>query len=66
MSPIEKIEDRIWNLKNEIHEIKEYIISDYCQQCRQMYAKLYNLESELKVLQDERDRISEASEHPRY
>jgi hypothetical protein len=61
MSPIEKIEDRIWNLKNEIHEIKEYIISDYCQQCSKMYAKLYNLESELKVLQDERDRVSEAS-----
>jgi hypothetical protein len=61
MNPIEKIEDRIWNLKNEIHEVKEYVISDYCEQCAKMYAKLYNLESELKVLQDERDRFSEAS-----
>jgi hypothetical protein len=61
MSPIEKIDDRIWNLKNEIHEVKEYIISDYCQQCSKIYAKLYNLESELKVLQDERDRLSQAS-----
>lgn len=66
MSPIQKIEDRIWNLKNEIHEVREYVISDYCEQCARMYAKLYNLQSELKALEDERDRLSQTSEHPRY
>jgi hypothetical protein len=59
MSPIETINTRIWNLKNEIHEVKDYIISDYCQQCSKMYAKLYNLQQDLLELENERDRLVE-------
>lgn len=55
------LENRIWTLKNEIHETREYISSDYCVQCSKMYAKLYNLEQELAELQNERDRISKES-----
>jgi len=61
MNQINQINDKIWNLKNQIHEIKEYIISDYCDQCSKMYAKLYNLEAELKALEDERNRFSQTS-----
>lgn len=44
------LEDRIWNLKKEIHETRAYLSSDCCTQCSKMYAKLYNLEQELNDL----------------
>ena len=55
------LEDRIWNLKNEIHETKAYLSSDCCTQCSKMYAKLYNLEQELIGLENECNRLTKES-----
>ena len=55
------LEDQIWNLKNQIHEARDYLSSDYCVQCARTYANLHNLEQELIELQNERDRLTEES-----
>jgi hypothetical protein len=61
MNNLTDLEDRIWNLKNQIYEAKDYLISDYCVQCARTYAHLHNLEQELIELQNERDRLSKES-----
>ena len=61
MNNLTDLEDRIWNLKNQIYEAKDYLISDYCTQCSRIYANLYNLEKELIELQNERDRLIKKS-----
>ena len=53
--------NNLTNLKNQIHEAKDYLISDYCTQCSRVYANLYNLEQELIELQNERDRLIKES-----
>jgi len=47
----EKIYDNIARIKEEIWETREYISSDYCRKCSEMYTKLFRLEQELNGLQ---------------
>jgi hypothetical protein len=47
----EKIYDKIARIKEEIWETKEYISSDYCRKCSEIYTKLFRLEQELTGLQ---------------
>ena len=47
----EKIFNRISQLKEDIWETKDYIGSDHCKKCSEMYTKLFLLEQELKGLQ---------------
>jgi hypothetical protein len=47
----EKIYDKIAQIKEEIWETREYISSDYCRKCSEMYTKLFRLEQELTGLQ---------------
>jgi hypothetical protein len=47
----EKIYNRIFDLRNQIYEIKDYISSDFCKKCSDMYTKMFVLEQELKGLQ---------------
>ena len=61
MNNLTSLEDQIWNLKNQIHEVRDYLSSDYCMQCARMYANLHNLEQELIELQNERDRLAKKS-----
>jgi hypothetical protein len=46
----EKILDRIAQIKEDIWEYKEYINSDYCKKCSEIYQKISILEKELKSL----------------
>ena len=61
MNNLTDLEDRIWNLKNQIHEAKDYLNSDFCVQCSRVYATLYNLEQELLDLENERNRLIKES-----
>lgn len=47
----EKILDEIFRIKNQIHEVRDYISSDFCQKCSDMYTELFRLEQELKGLE---------------
>ncbi len=49
---------KIWTIKNKIADIKEYISSDFCTNCVEMYKQRKVLEQELKVLENERNRQS--------
>jgi hypothetical protein len=46
----EKIYDNIARIKEEIWETREYISSDYCKKCSEMYNKLFRLEQVLDGL----------------
>jgi len=48
----EKILDRIAQIKEDIWEAKEYIVSDYCKKCSEMYSKIDVLEKELSELKN--------------
>ena len=61
MNNLTNLEDRIWNLKNQIHEAKDYLVSDYCTKCSKIYATIHNLEQELLELENERNRLTEES-----
>jgi hypothetical protein len=47
----EKIYDNIAQIKEEIWETRDYISSDNCRKCSEMYTKLFRLEQELTGLQ---------------
>jgi hypothetical protein len=47
----EKIYDKIIQIKEEIWETRDYISSDRCRKCSEMYTKLFRLEQELTGLQ---------------
>jgi hypothetical protein len=51
----EKIYDNITQIKEEIWETKEYISSDNCRKCSEMYTKLSRLEQNLIELQRKLD-----------
>jgi hypothetical protein len=51
----EKIYDTIAQIKEEIWETKEYISSDNCRKCSEMYTKLFRLEQRLIELQRKLD-----------
>lgn len=46
----EKIYDQMSSIKEQIWETREYISSDYCRKCSEMYTKLFRLEQELAGL----------------
>jgi hypothetical protein len=47
----EKILDRIIRIKEDIWEAREYINSDYCKKCSEIYSQILRLEQELEGLQ---------------
>jgi hypothetical protein len=47
----EKIYEKIIEVKEQIWETRDYISSDYCRKCSEMYTKLFRLEQELTGLQ---------------
>jgi formylmethanofuran dehydrogenase subunit E len=51
----EKIFDEINKIKEEIWETKDYISSDHCRKCSEMYTKLFRLEQHLSGLQRKLD-----------
>lgn len=61
MSNLTDLEDRIWNVKLQIYEARDYLNSDFCSQCSKIYATIHNLEQELIELENERNRLTEES-----
>jgi len=47
----EKILDRISQIKEDIWESREYINSDYCKKCSEIYSEIVRLEQQLEDLQ---------------
>lgn len=45
------LDAKIWTIKNKIADIKEYISSDFCNNCVEMYKQKKILEQELENLQ---------------
>ena len=54
----ENLEETIRNLKDKIADIRDYISSDFCTNCIEMYKQREILEQKLKELENERDRQS--------
>jgi hypothetical protein len=54
----QSLDEKIWEIKNKIADIREYISSDFCTNCVTMYKQREVLEKELKELEDERNRQS--------
>lgn len=50
----ESLEERIRNLKDKIADIRDYISSDFCTNCIEMYKQREVLEQQLKDLENER------------
>lgn len=53
-----KLDEKIWEIKNQIADIREYISSDFCNNCVEMYRQKHILEQQLKDLEDECNRQS--------
>jgi hypothetical protein len=53
-----ELETKIWEIKNKIADIREYISSDFCNNCIEMYKQREIWEQKLKELENERDRQS--------
>jgi hypothetical protein len=47
----EKILEEIEKVKEDIWETREYINSDYCKKCSEIYSQIFRLERELESLQ---------------
>lgn len=58
MSNNESLEEKIRNLKDKIADVRDYISSDFCTNCIEMYNQRHILEQQLKDLEDERNRQS--------
>ena len=52
------LDEKIWEIKNKIADVREYISSDFCSNCIEMYKQRELLEQRLKELENERDRQS--------
>lgn len=52
----QKLDERIWEIKNQIADIREYISSDFCNNCVEMYKQKELLEKQLQELENERNR----------
>lgn len=52
------IEEQIRDLKDKIADIRDYISSDFCTNCIEMYKQREILEQKLKELENERNRQS--------
>jgi hypothetical protein len=53
-----RLDERIWEIKNKIHDLRDYISSDFCTKCADSYREIHKLEIILKELEDERNRQS--------
>ena len=60
MNPMQPnpLDTKIWEIKNKIADIREYISSDFCVNCIEMYKERELLEQQLKELENERNRQS--------
>lgn len=58
MTNQQNLEERIWEIRNKIFDIREYISSDFCTNCIEMYKQRESLEKQLKELENERNRQS--------
>jgi hypothetical protein len=54
----QSLDEKIKNLKDKIADIREYISSDFCTNCIDMYKQRTLLELELEQLENERHRQS--------
>ncbi len=54
----ENLEIKIRNLKDKIADVRDYISSDFCTNCIEMYKQRTLLELELEQLEHERNRLS--------
>lgn len=52
----QNLEERIRNLKDKIADARDYISSDFCIKCVEVYKEIANLEQQLSDLQNECDR----------
>lgn len=52
----QNLEERIRNLKDKIADARDYISSDFCIKCVEVYKEIANLEKQLLDLQNECDR----------
>lgn len=48
----QNLKEKIANLKDEIHHLKEYLLSDCCRQCSEIINKIEKYEQEVKDLED--------------
>lgn len=52
MNPNQK---KIKDLKDEIHHLKEYLLSDCCRQCSEIVSKIEKYQEELHILENSYD-----------
>lgn len=45
------INEEIRRIKDEIHSLKEYLLSDCCRQCAEIITKIEKYESEIRTLE---------------
>jgi len=55
MTPNENLEEKIRRIKDRISDCREYISSDFCTHCVEIYKEIHSLEQELKILENERN-----------
>ena len=53
MANAPSLEIKIWEIKNKIADIREYISSVFCTNCAEMYKQREILEKELQILEDQ-------------
>ena len=54
MNTNDNLEERIRKIKDRIADCRDYISSDFCNQCVEMYKEIQSLEITLRVLENER------------
>jgi hypothetical protein len=45
-------EEKIQKIKDQIADARDYISSDFCNECISMYARIKELEEQLKILEN--------------
>jgi uncharacterized protein Yka (UPF0111/DUF47 family) len=50
----QNLDQKIKDLKEKIHECRDYISSDFCKNCVDMYKKIEAYEKQIKDLENER------------
>jgi hypothetical protein len=50
----ETLDEKIKKIKDKIAECRDYISSDFCVRCSEMYRRIDELEKVLRVLENER------------
>ena len=54
MNQNESLDEKIRNIKDRISECRDYINSDFCIRCMEIYREIHNLEDQLRILENER------------